>query len=319
MQWLVGVILNDKLISTYRSFGAPVNQHRIVLLLEILTIKLLFVIIRKNGKIISIQLSNKNRKNKFFMSRLENKVALITGGAGGIGKATAKQFLNEGGRVMLIDLNEDDLRKLQEELASDAVYYIAADVSKTEDVKKYAKKAEDLFGKVDVFFNNAGIEGQVKPITDYPVEEFDKVMAVNVRGAWLGMKFIIPLMKDGGSIIISSSVAGLRGTANVSAYVASKHALNGITRSLALELAERNIRVNAINPSPVDNRMMRSLEQGFSPDDTKNAKSQFEQMIPLGRYAVNKDIANLVAFLASDESSFITGAIHAIDGGMTAK
>jgi len=243
---------------------------------------------------------------------------LITGGAGGIGKATAKKFIDEGARVMLTDLKEDALKKAQEELDSDNVYYIAADVSKTEDVKKYAQKAEELFGKVDVFFNNAGIEGQVKPITDYPVEEFDKLQAVNVRGAWLGLKFIIPLMKDGGSILLTSSVAGLIGMANMSAYVASKHALNGITRSLALELAGRNIRVNAINPSPVDNRMMRSLEKGFSPDDSENAKSQFEQMIPLGRYAENDDIANLATFLASNDSSFITGAIHAIDGGMTA-
>jgi len=253
------------------------------------------------------------------MKRFENKATLITGGAGGIGKETAKRFINEGAQVMLVDLKEDDLKKAQEEFDNDNLHYIAADVSKTDEVKNYARKAEDLFGKVDVFFNNAGIEGQVKPITDYPVEEFDKVMAVNVRGVWLGMKYIIPLMNDGGSIIITSSVGGFRGTANVSAYVASKHALNGMTRSVALELAEKNIRVNAINPSPVDNRMMRSLEKGFSPDDAENAKSQFEQMIPLGRYATNDDIANLALFLASDDSSFITGAIHAIDGGMTAK
>ncbi len=253
------------------------------------------------------------------MKKLENKVAIITGGAGGIGKATAKQFINEGAKVMLVDLNEDDLKKAKAELNSEEISYVAADVSKTEDVKSYVQKAKDVFSKVDVFFNNAGIEGQVEPITDYPIEEFDKVMAVNVRGVWLGLKFIIPIMKDGGSILITSSVAGLRGTANVSPYVASKHALNGITRSLALELAGRNIRVNAINPSPVDNRMMRSLEKGFSPDDAENAKSQFEQMIPLGRYAENDDIANLATFLASDDSSFITGAIHSIDGGMTAK
>jgi NAD(P)-dependent dehydrogenase (short-subunit alcohol dehydrogenase family) len=219
------------------------------------------------------------------MKRLANKVALITGGAGGIGKAAAKKFIDEGARVMLIDLKEDGLRIAQEELDNDDVSYIAADVSKKEDVKRYAQKAEELFGNIDVFFNNAGIEGQVKPITNYPVEEFDKVMAVNVRGVWLGMKFIIPMMKDGGSIIITSSVAGLRGTANVSAYVASKHALNGITRSLALELAGSNKRVNAINPSPVDNRMMRSLEEGFSPDDAENAKSQFESIPPTNPYS----------------------------------
>jgi NAD(P)-dependent dehydrogenase (short-subunit alcohol dehydrogenase family) len=133
------------------------------------------------------------------------------------------------------------------------------------------------------------------------------------------MKYVIPLMKSGGSVIITSSVAGVRGTANVSPYVASKHALLGITKSLALEMAGDNIRVNALNPSPVDNRMMRSLEKGFSPDDAEEAKSQFEQMIPIGRYAENEDIANLATFLASDESSFITGATYMIDGGMTSK
>jgi NAD(P)-dependent dehydrogenase (short-subunit alcohol dehydrogenase family) len=253
------------------------------------------------------------------MKRLDKKSAIITGGAGGIGKETAKRFLQEGAEVMLVDLNEDDLKQAREELGGDNVYYVAADVSKVDDVKNYARQAKEQFGKVDIFFNNAGIEGVVKPIGDYPVEEYDKVMAVNVRGVWLGLKYIIPLMKSGGSVIITSSVAGIRGTANVSAYVASKHALLGITKSLALEVAGDNIRVNAINPSPVDNRMMRSLEEGFSPEDAEGAKSQFEQMIPMGRYAENEDIANLATFLASDESSFITGATHMIDGGMTSK
>jgi NAD(P)-dependent dehydrogenase (short-subunit alcohol dehydrogenase family) len=253
------------------------------------------------------------------MKRLDKKTAIITGGAGGIGKETAKRFLKEGAEVLLVDLNEDDLKKARNDLGEENVYYVAADVSKVEDVENYTRKAKEQFGKVDIFFNNAGVEGVVKPIGDYPVEEFDKVMAVNVRGVWLGLKFVIPLMKKGGSIIITSSVAGVRGTANVSPYVASKHALLGITKTLALEVAGDNIRVNAINPSPVDNRMMRSLEEGFSPDDAEGVKSQFEQMIPLGRYAENEDIANLVTFLASDESSFITGATYMIDGGMTSK
>jgi NAD(P)-dependent dehydrogenase (short-subunit alcohol dehydrogenase family) len=253
------------------------------------------------------------------MKKLENKTAIITGGAGGIGKETAKRFLREGAKVMLVDLNEDDLKQTREDLGGDHVYYVAADVSKVDDVKNYVNKTKEQFGKVNIFFNNAGIEGVVKPIGDYPVEEFDKVMAVNVRGVWLGMKYVIPLMKSGGSVIITSSVAGVRGTANVSPYVASKHALLGITKSLALEMAGDNIRVNALNPSPVDNRMMRSLEKGFSPDDEEEAKAQFEQMIPLGRYAENEDIANLATFLASDESSFITGATYMIDGGMTSK
>lgn len=252
------------------------------------------------------------------MKRLDNKTTVITGGAGEIGKATAKQFLKEGADVLLVDLDEDDLKRVAEELGNEHVFYAVADVSNVDEVKGFVKKAQDRFGGVDVFFNNAGVEGVVKPVTDYPVEEFDKLMGVNVRGAWLGMKYMIPLMNEGGSIIISSSVAGMRGTPNVSAYVASKHALVGLMRSTALELAGRQIRVNTINPSPVDNRMMRSLEKGFSPDEAENAKSQFEQMIPLGRYASNEDIAGLVTFLAGDESRFITGTVNPVDGGMTA-
>jgi NAD(P)-dependent dehydrogenase (short-subunit alcohol dehydrogenase family) len=252
------------------------------------------------------------------MKRLENKVAVITGGAGAIGKATAEKFLKEGAKVMLVDLKEEDLKDTVNELGTAYASYAVANVTDAADVKSYAEKAKNLYGQVDIFFNNAGIEGVVKPITDYPIEEFDILIGVNVRGVWLGLKYMIPLMRESGSIIISSSVAGLSGTPNVSAYVASKHAVIGIMRSVALEVAGNNIRVNTINPSPVDNRMMRSLEKGFSPDEAEQAKSQFEQMIPLGRYAKNEDIADLVTFLASDESRFITGTINPIDGGMTA-
>lgn len=253
------------------------------------------------------------------MKRLENKVALITGGAGGIGSTTAGQFLDEGAEVMLVDIDEEKLRTTVEELNSNRVAYIKADVSKEHDVQEYVDATYNKFGKIDIFFDNAGIEGEVKPITDYPVETFDKLFAVNVRGVWIGLKYVIPVMKEnntGGSIIITSSVAGLAGTANVSPYVGSKHALVGIMKSAALELAPNNIRVNTINPSPVDNRMMRSLEKGFGGKDAEKVKEQFEQMIPLGRYANNEEIANLVLFLACDESRFITGSAHRIDGGM---
>lgn len=252
------------------------------------------------------------------MKRLENKTAVITGGAGSIGKATAKRFLEEGARVMLVDLQEQALKETAEALGSKNVLYCAADVIQSADVKRYADEAAKAFGQVDIFFNNAGIEGVVKPVTEYPEEMFDKVMAVNVKGVWLGHKYMIPIMKEGGSIIITSSVAGLKGTPNVSAYVASKHAVIGLMRSLALELASRKIRVNTINPAPVDNRMMRSLEEGFAPGHGAEVKKQFEQTIPIGRYAQAEEVAQLVVFLASDESRFITGAIHAIDGGLTA-
>ncbi len=252
--------------------------------------------------------------------RLKGKSVVITGGAGGIGLATAKKMLSEGVKgILLVDLDENSLKKATTELDSDRVYYITADVSKNNQVKKYTEKAIALFGRLDVLFLNAGIEGEVKPITEYPEELYDKIMDVNVKGVWLGLKHAFPYMKknNGGSIIINSSVAGLRGTPNVSAYVTSKHAVIGVMKVGALEGAEHNIRVNSIHPSPVDNRMMRSLEEGFAPGNAEEAKKTFEQSIPLGRYAQNEEIADLAIFLASDQSKFITGAKHVIDGGMT--
>lgn len=254
------------------------------------------------------------------MERLKNKTAIITGGSGGIGKATAKIFTQEGAKVLLVDIDKEALIKAKEEIESSNIDYVVADVTNSKDVANYAKVAKDYLGNVDIFFNNAGVEGQVKPIAEYPEKEFQKVIDVNVKGVWLGLKHIIPLMNgsNGGSIIITSSVAGLMGTANVSPYVASKHATIGIMKSVALECAPKKIRVNTINPSPVDNRMMRSLEDGFAPGKADEAKKSFEQAIPLGRYAESEEIGNLALFLASDESKFITGTVMTIDGGMTA-
>lgn len=252
------------------------------------------------------------------MKRLENKTAVITGGAGSIGKTTAKLFLDEGAKVVLVDLKEDELKKAVEELGGgENVITCAADVTKTEEVKNYIAKAAEAFGKIDVFFNNAGIEGLVKPITDYPDETFDQVMAVNVRGVWLGCKYGLPEMNDGGSMIITSSVSGINGSLDVSAYITSKHAVVGIMRAVALEAAPRKIRVNTVHPSPVDNRMMRSLEEGFSPGQAAAAKQALERTIPLGRYAEPKEIGQLVLFLASDDSRFITGTTQVIDGGLS--
>ena len=252
--------------------------------------------------------------------RLKGKNVVITGGAGGIGLETAKIFLREGaGGILLVDLNEDQLKDAAKSLESDKVKYFAADVSKNEDVKAYTEKAIREFGKIDVLFLNAGVEGVVKPLTEYPEDIYDKVLDVNVKGVWLGMKHAFPHMKKdgGGSVIITSSVAGMQGTPNVMAYVTSKHAVNGSMKVAALEGAADKIRVNTIHPSPVDNRMMRSLEEGFAPGAAAEAKKGFEQIIPLGRYATNEEIANLALFLASDESRFITGAMYAIDGGLT--
>jgi len=251
------------------------------------------------------------------MGKLENKVAVITGGSGAIGATTAGLFLQEGARVVIVDINEEALKKAVAELNSPNVSYIAADVTRAEDVQKYVQHTVSTFGKIDIFFNNAGIEGVVKPITEYPEEVFDKVISVNVKGVWLGMKYVIPEMNDGGSIINTSSVAGLVGFTSMSAYVTSKHAVIGLTRTVAHEVAPRGIRVNSVHPAPVDNRMMRSLEEGFAPGQGEEVKKGFEASIPMKKYATNEDIAKGVLFLASDDSRFITGMKLVIDGGMT--
>lgn len=251
------------------------------------------------------------------MKKLDNKVAIITGGAGSIGETTAKLFLEEGAKVMLVDLNEEILKETIEKLKHKNVKYCVADVSKSIDVANYVNETVKAYGKIDLFFNNAGIEGVVKPISDYPEEIFDKVIAVNVKGTWLGNKYVLPQMNDGGSIIMTSSVAGINGSPNVSAYITSKHAVVGIMRATAVEAAPRKIRVNTVHPSPVDNRMMRSLEEGFSAGNAAEVKKNLEATIPLGRYAEPIEIAKLVVFLASDDSQFITGTTQVIDGGLS--
>jgi NAD(P)-dependent dehydrogenase (short-subunit alcohol dehydrogenase family) len=169
-----------------------------------------------------------------------------------------------------------------------------------------------------VFFNNAGIEGNSVPMADYPEALFDKVLAVNVKGVWLGCQHVLPKMTDGGSVIITSSVAGLKGMQGLGAYVTSKHAVIGIMRTAALEFAPKKIRVNTVHPGPVNTQMMRRIETDISPDDTQQAQKNFEAMVPLGRYAEPQEIAQLTLFLASDESRYISGNTYVIDGGMMA-
>ncbi len=255
------------------------------------------------------------------MKRLAGKVAVITGGAGDIGLATAKLFAREGAKVLLVDIDEKALQKAIRLLDHDIAKYTIADVTDPLQTQEYVRTAVKHFGCIDIFVNNAGIHGMVKRIINYPVEIFDKVIATNVRGVWLGLKFVIPEMKKrrSGSIIITSSFAGIRGTTGMSAYVASKHAAVGIMRVAALECAEIGIRVNSVNPATIEGQMMNSLEKGIIPDAPEKVKELIGKGIPMKRYGAPEEVAKMVLFLASDESKYCTGSVYMVDGGLSAR
>jgi NAD(P)-dependent dehydrogenase (short-subunit alcohol dehydrogenase family) len=252
------------------------------------------------------------------MGNVTGKSVILTGGAGDIAKVVAKQFLEGGAKVLLVDLDESNLQEAVTGLASDNVSYCVADVTSEPDTEKYVAAAVERYGTVDVLLANAGIEGEVKPISDYDLAMFDKVMAVNVTGPFLGIKHVFPVMaaNGGGSIVVTSSIAGLQGSPNIAPYATSKHAVIGLMRSCAKEGAAMNIRVNTVNPAPVEGRMVQSLEHGFSPEDQELVKAGMEASIPMGRYAVPSDVANLMLFLASEESAYLTGGTYTVDGGM---
>jgi NAD(P)-dependent dehydrogenase (short-subunit alcohol dehydrogenase family) len=250
------------------------------------------------------------------MDRLRDKTALITGAAGSIGAASARRFVAEGARVVLTDLDEDELRRLQGELG-DAVAAIAADVTDSEQVRAAVALATERFGGLDVAFANAGIFGEVAPIVDYPEDVFDRVMAVNVRGPFNVAKHALAAMRDGGSLILNSSVVGLTSDPGICAYATSKHALVGLMRTAAKEVAGRGIRVNTLHPGPVANAFQERIEVVATGQGADRASEIFEGMIPLGRHATAEEIAAAALFLASDESAFLTGATIPVDGGMS--
>jgi NAD(P)-dependent dehydrogenase (short-subunit alcohol dehydrogenase family) len=263
----------------------------------------------------SLNAKNMNKK------RLEGKVALVTGATGGIGEATVKRFLEEGAAVMLVGRSEEKLKETNERLTG--LGNTATAVAEAADEKAIAAAVAatiDKFGGVDILLANAGTEGVVAPIEHQTVENFEKTFSTNVVGVFLAMKYCVePLKKRGkGSIIALSSVAGVVGVPAGSPYFASKHAVCGLVKCAALELGEFNIRVNAIAPGPIDNRMIRSIEEQISPDDPDTMRAGFSQMIAMKRYGTNEEVANLALFLASDEASYCTGSIHMIDGGFTA-
>ena len=253
------------------------------------------------------------------MGRLDGKVAVITGGAGGIGRAAGAMFAAEGADVLLVDIGEDQLKEAVNSIGSNRVSYCVGDVTSEADNVRMIETASERYGGVDILLANAGTEGDVLPITEYDPERFDQLMSVNVKGPWLGIRASIPAMekRGGGSIVITSSVAGLQGTPGIVPYGTSKHAVIGLARGAAKELAVQNIRVNTVNPSPVETQMMRRLESGMNPEAAEQVRENLRSAIPLGRYAEADDIAKVMLFLASDDASFITGSVYAADGGYT--
>ena len=252
--------------------------------------------------------------------RYAGKVALVTGAAAGIGRATAERLAGEGAALLLTDLPGTGLQAVEEALRGQGARVLAAegDVSQEEDVAGLVARAEADLGGLDLMVNNAGIEGAVAPFEQYPLDVFDRVLAVNVRGVFLGIRFAGPALqrRGGGCIVNLASVAGVTGDANLSAYVASKHAVIGLTRCAALAFGA-TVRVNAVCPSPVETRMMRSLESGMGGPNPELVQKGITERIPAGRYAEPSEIAALIAFLGSDEARFINGSIYTIDGGMT--
>lgn len=249
--------------------------------------------------------------------RLQGKSAIVTGGSGGIGAAAGALFAREGARVVLVDRGEARLREAVRACESPNVTYEVADVADPQDSARYVDAALRRHGRLDVLFANAGTEGKVAPLAELDLADFERVMAVNVRGVLLGIQRAIPAMTaaGGGSIVVTSSIAGFIGSPGLAPYVTSKHALIGLVRAAALELAAAKIRVNSVHPGPIDNRMMRSLEGQIHAEDPGAVKAGFEQRVPLGRYGRNEEIAALALFLASDESSYCTGGTFVADGG----
>ncbi len=252
----------------------------------------------------------------------KGKVALITGAANGIGRATAIGFARGGARVVVVDRDAaagEATAGVIRQQGGEALF-VAADVTQSADVQAYVKAALDTYGSIDCFHNNAGIEGKIAPTAEYDEAMFDAVMGVNVKGVFLGLRHVLPVMiaQKRGAIVNTASVAGLMASPGMPAYVASKHAVIGLTKTAAGEVAKFGVRVNAVCPGPIDTRMIHSLEQQVSPDDPGVVATRYQASIPLGRYGTAEEVANVVLFLCSDLASNVTGAQYVVDGGRTA-
>jgi NAD(P)-dependent dehydrogenase (short-subunit alcohol dehydrogenase family) len=255
------------------------------------------------------------------MLRLEGKVALITGATGGIGEATAKRLSEEGASVMLVGRSKQKLEATTSRLngTGNFAQFVADAADETAAANAVAATVE-AFGGLDILIANAGTEGVSSPFETQTMADFENILRINVIGVWSVMKHSVEAMKKrgGGSMVALSSVAGLIGFPGIAPYTASKHAVYGLVKTAALELGESGIRVNAIGPGPIDNRMMQSISAQMNPDDASQMRAGIEAMVPMKRYGTNEEVANLALFLASDESSYCTGGMYTVDGGFTA-
>ena len=250
------------------------------------------------------------------MTRLHEKVALITGGESGIGLACARLFVAEGARVHLAGLSRDRLEAAAAELGPDVTSWSVTDVTQEDQVVAAVAEAVGRFGRLDVLFSNAGISGDIAPVTEYPADVFRRVLDVHVLGAFLLLKHGLRVLADGGSVIINSSVVGLTSDAGICAYAAAKHAQVGLMRTAAKEMASRGIRVNTLHPGPTSTEFQQAIETSATGAPPDLAAHIFEARIPLARHACPEEIARSVLYLASSDSSFVTGSTLVVDGGM---
>ncbi|WP_338769382.1 glucose 1-dehydrogenase [Bernardetia sp. ABR2-2B] len=257
------------------------------------------------------------------MFSLKGKSIIITGGAMGLGYATAELFAEQGAYLTLVDYNEEKLEEakkgLSEKYSSAKILTVIADVSKEEQVKNYVNKAVEEYSRIDGLYNNAGIEGETSLLTEYDMDSFKKVIDINLMGVYYGMRYVIPIMKKQkyGRIVNVASVAGIRGVKNETPYVASKHAVSGMTKNAALEYGQDGIMTNAIAPGAIVTPMVEEAFKKINPDDPESAKKEYAKANPTLKLGKPKDVATLVGFLLSEECSYVSGQTIAVDGGQS--